>query len=69
MIKDKAEINPIFVFFSILGGIALFGFWGVIVGPLMVALAVTIYHIYEIEFSSTLNNLSFDKEKEKQFLK
>jgi predicted PurR-regulated permease PerM len=55
MIKDKAEINPIFVFFAILGGIALFGFWGVIVGPLMVALAVTIYHIYEIEFCQNLD--------------
>ena len=55
MIKDKAEINPIFVFFAILGGITLFGFWGVIVGPLMVALAVTIFHIYEIEFCQTLD--------------
>lgn len=56
MIKDEAEINPIFVFFSILGGIALFGFWGVIVGPLLVALAVTIYHIYGLEFCSSLDD-------------
>lgn len=50
MIKGKAEINPIFVFFSILGGLTIFGFWGVIIGPLIVALAVTIFHIYELEF-------------------
>jgi len=50
MIKGKAEVNPIFVLFSILGGIALFGFWGVVLGPLIVALAVTILHIYELEF-------------------
>lgn len=56
MIKDEAEINPIFVFFSILGGIALFGFWGVILGPLVVALAVTVYHIYEIVFCSSLDD-------------
>ncbi len=55
MIKDKAEINPIFVFFSILGGISLFGFWGVVVGPLVVALAVTIFHIYELEFCKQLD--------------
>lgn len=54
MIKDKAEINPIFVFFSILGGIALLGFWGVFVGPLVVALAVTVFHIYEMEFCNDL---------------
>ncbi len=52
MVKGEAEINPIFVLFSILGGIMLFGFWGVIIGPLVIALAVTILHIYELEFCS-----------------
>lgn len=50
MIKGDAGVNPIFVLFSILGGIALLGFWGVIVGPLVIALAATIFHIYQIEF-------------------
>ena len=50
MIKGKAQINPVFVFFSILGGLTIFGFWGVVIGPLIVSLAVTIFHIYEIEF-------------------
>lgn len=54
MIKGKVAVNPIFAFFSILGGIALFGFWGMILGPLIVALAVTIFHIYEIEFADSL---------------
>jgi predicted PurR-regulated permease PerM len=56
MIKDEAEINPIFVLFAILGGIVLFGFWGVILGPLIVALAVTVFHIYELEFCGLLEN-------------
>ncbi len=55
MVKDEAEISPIFVFFSILGGIIFFGFWGVILGPLLVALAVTIVHIYELEFCESLD--------------
>lgn len=50
MIKGKAKINPIFIFFSILGGLALFGLWGVVIGPLMLTLAITIIHIYELEF-------------------
>ncbi len=54
MIKDDAEVNPIFVLFSILGGISLFGFWGVILGPLIIALMVTIFHIYELEFCDAL---------------
>jgi predicted PurR-regulated permease PerM len=51
MIKGQAEINPIFVLFSILGGVIIFGFWGVILGPLLVALAVTVMDIYELEFN------------------
>lgn len=54
MIKDKAEINPIFVLFAVLGGVVVFGFWGVAIGPLIVALAVTVFHIYSIEFSGSL---------------
>ncbi len=55
MIKGKAEINPIFVLFAILGGVVLFGFWGVVLGPLIVALAVTVLHIYELEFGNYLD--------------
>lgn len=56
MIKGKAEVNPIFVLFSVLGGIVLFGFWGVVLGPLIVALAVTVFHIYELEFCDESKN-------------
>ena len=56
MIKDKAQINPIFVILSILGGIAVFGFWGVVLGPLIVSLLVTITHIYSLEFATELKS-------------
>ncbi len=55
MIKDDAEVNPVFVLFSILGGLSLFGFWGIILGPLIIALMVTVFHIYELEFCSVLD--------------
>jgi len=54
LIKDKAQVHPIFIIFSILGGIIAFGFWGVIFGPLIISLAVTILHIYEMEYSDVL---------------
>jgi predicted PurR-regulated permease PerM len=54
IIKGKAEVHPIFIIFSILGGIAIFGFWGVVFGPLIISLAVTILHIYEMEFGEAL---------------
>ena len=54
LIKGKAQVHPIFIIFSILGGISLFGFWGVILGPLVISLAVTILHIYEMEYEKVL---------------
>ncbi len=54
LIKGKAQVHPIFIIFSILGGIAVFGIWGVIFGPLIISLAVTILHIYEMEYESVL---------------
>jgi len=55
IIKGKAQVHPMFVILSILGGIILFGFWGIVFGPLIIALAVTIMHIYEMEFSEVLD--------------
>jgi len=65
MIKGKAEVNPVFVLFSILGGLAVFGFWGIIIGPLIVALAVTVFHIYELEFCASLDGCNPADEKKK----
>jgi predicted PurR-regulated permease PerM len=56
IIKGRAQVNFIFVIFAVLGGIAWFGFWGVVVGPLIVALAVTIFHIYELEYKDELSD-------------
>ena len=55
MIKGDAGVNPIFILFSILGGLSLFGFWGLILGPLIIALMITIFHIYELEFCDSLD--------------
>lgn len=54
VIKEKSQVHPIFIIFSILGGISLFGFWGVIIGPLVISLAVTVLHIYEMEYKEVL---------------
>jgi len=54
VIKGKANVHPIFIIFSILGGIVLFGFWGILFGPLIISLAVTVLHIYELEYESVL---------------
>ncbi len=55
MIKGKAKVNPIFIILSILGGIVMFGFWGVVLGPLIIAIVATIFHIYELEYCGALD--------------
>lgn len=54
LIKDSVGVHPLFVFFSIIGALSLFGFWGIIYGPLIISLAVTVLHIYEMEYESVL---------------
>jgi predicted PurR-regulated permease PerM len=39
--RGKRRINEFVIFFAIVGGLATFGFWGVILGPAIVAFAVT----------------------------
>jgi predicted PurR-regulated permease PerM len=55
MIKGRAQVNPIFIILSILGGISLFGFWGLIIGPLIISITVTVLHIYEMEYTNSLD--------------
>lgn len=64
MIKGDAEVNPVFVLFAILGGLSLFGFWGIILGPLIIALMVTVFHIYELEFCESLDGIDCEVIKE-----
>lgn len=54
ILKGKSNLNSIFIIFSLMGGIALFGFWGLILGPLILSLTMTIFHIYELEFDDAL---------------
>ncbi len=55
IIKGKSEVHPIFIIFSLLGGISMFGFWGVVIGPMIISLALTIFEIYELEYADVLD--------------
>ncbi|MBI5621930.1 AI-2E family transporter [Candidatus Falkowbacteria bacterium] len=54
LIKNKAQIHPLIIFFAIFGGILTFGFWGMILGPIIISIAFTILHIYELEYADVL---------------
>ena len=46
LVGKDTEMHDLFVLFGTLGGIALFGILGIIIGPIIAALFVTIWEIY-----------------------
>ncbi len=48
ILDRKLGIHPLFLFLAILGGLAEFGITGVVLGPLIVTLFMTIWSIYHI---------------------
>jgi len=54
LIESKSKIHPLLVFFSIFGGLSVFGFLGIIFGPLILSIVLTVFHIYELEYEHIL---------------
>jgi predicted PurR-regulated permease PerM len=49
IIGDKAGLHPILVLLGVVGGLSLFGFIGIILGPIIFAMLVAFIDIYEEE--------------------
>lgn len=49
IVSSRASIHPIFVLLGVLGGISLFGFFGIIIGPVLLSLFMAFVDIYEEE--------------------
>lgn len=54
LVGKDAQMHPLVVFFATLGGISLLGFLGFIIGPVIVALFITLWNIYSVEFKDQL---------------
>ncbi|OAG28082.1 AI-2E family transporter [Thermodesulfatator autotrophicus] len=53
-IGGRTEIHNLFIFFSILGGLKFFGFLGVFLGPILVALSISVLEIYRQKITEEL---------------
>jgi predicted PurR-regulated permease PerM len=49
LIKPQEKINELIIFFAILAGLATFGFWGMIIGPAITVLFLTLMKISEAQ--------------------
>jgi predicted PurR-regulated permease PerM len=46
LISGRTQLHPLLLFFSILGGLQVFGFLGLILGPVVAAVFVAIFELY-----------------------
>jgi predicted PurR-regulated permease PerM len=56
LVGKDTEMHPLIVFFATLGGIAMFGFPGFIIGPIIVSLFLALSQIYAKEFKTQLQS-------------
>jgi predicted PurR-regulated permease PerM len=52
LIQRGMEIHTLWVFVSVIGGLSVFGFLGVVLGPFLFTILVVLLEIYKVEFSS-----------------
>ena len=45
-ISGRTQLHPLLLFFSILGGLQVFGFLGIVLGPVVAALFVGVFDLY-----------------------
>jgi predicted PurR-regulated permease PerM len=54
LIGKGMQMNPLLVFIGILGGLKLFGILGIVYGPLIMTVFLTLAEIYKLEYKETM---------------
>jgi len=52
LIRRGTEVDSIWIFLSVLGGVAVFGLLGLFLGPFLISLLLVLVDIYKVEFRS-----------------
>nr|WP_155662813.1 MULTISPECIES: AI-2E family transporter [Aliivibrio] len=55
LMQGNSGMNTLLIFFSLLGGIQLYGLIGLIYGPIIFALTLVLFNMYETEFKTFLD--------------
>jgi len=56
LFMQGASMNTVVVFFSLIGGLHVFGLMGLIYGPIIFSITLVLFRLYEKEFSSFLDS-------------
>ncbi len=52
LMGGQANMSPFYIFLAVIGGIATFGIFGLIFGPLIIAIAIVVVEIYRDEYTT-----------------
>jgi predicted PurR-regulated permease PerM len=55
LMKDAVNLHPLVTIFSVLGGISMFGFLGILYGPLIVVIFLTVMEVYGSKYINKKN--------------
>ena len=66
LLKKLEDIHPLNTVFGIIMGMNLFGFMGLIFGPIMVSLTVLLIQVYRNEFSDSDTELILSEKEQKE---
>ena len=61
LVGKDTQMHELMIFFSTLGGIVMFGVMGMIIGPIVAALFITIWEIYGVAFKDYLPQVGSDR--------
>ncbi len=54
IIRGRTNMHPLLVFFGVLGGLQVFGFLGILLGPLTITIFLSFLNFYRLEFGHTI---------------
>lgn len=54
LVSSKSKMYPLLTFFVVAGGVFVFGMQGLVFGPLVLVLLLTLLHVYELEYKHVL---------------
>jgi uncharacterized membrane protein YvlD (DUF360 family) len=52
LVKNQTKLHELFVFFSVLGGMSVFGLLGIVLGPVVLAITLGLLDTFKLESSA-----------------
>ena len=57
LVGEDTQLHPVLVLVGVLGGVAVFGIWGLLLGPLVMGVAITLWGIFARIFRGELKEI------------